>query len=150
METAFCRRDVISVAPHPKGFAIKHCALLLGCLLAHAGAFARSDRDTIYFQPSSLQGSDTFSAAASVARAQGAQASFTNAAFTPMANAVGIRALIGKAEESGDFHSSRIGELSEQLGKALQAEGEHRAALEAYDRSFQIDRRLRGLSSATQ
>jgi hypothetical protein len=143
-------RIATSVAPHFKRFAVRNCALLLGCLLAQPGAFARSDRDSIFFQPASLQGSDSFSAAASVMRVQRAETAFTNSALVPMTDSTSIRALIANLEEGGDFHSSRIGALSEQLGSALQAAGQHGAALEAYDRSFQINRRLEGLSSATQ
>lgn len=140
----------MSVALHIRGFAIRNCALLLGCLLAQQAAFARSDRDQVFFQPASLQGSDTFFAAATTARPQGAEGRFANAALSPMMDATSIRALITNLEESGDFYSSRIAELSAQLGGALQAAGQHRAALDAYDRSFQIDRRHEGLSSLAQ
>jgi hypothetical protein len=70
--------------------------------------------------------------------------------FMPMPDAASIRAGIFSLEEAGDYYSPRIAELAEELGKVLQAEGEHRAALEAYDRSFQIIRRQEGLFSAAQ
>jgi tetratricopeptide (TPR) repeat protein len=137
----------MSVVLNLKHFGVKHCALLVGCLLAQQSAFARSDSDPIFFQAANLSSPDTF-AVRSASKSEGEETSF--AGFVPMANATSISALITRLEEEGDFYSPRIAELNEQLGRALQAEGEHHAALEAYDRSFHITRRQEGLFSASQ
>lgn len=139
----------MSVVPDIKKFAVKKFALVLGCLLAQQGVFARSDSShPIFFQAASLQSHDILASAFSAERAMNKQNSMV--ASMPLADADHLRVLIANLEESGDFHSPRIAELSSELGKALQGSGEHRAALDAYDRSFQIVRRLEGLSSATQ
>ncbi len=143
----------MSVAACLKKSSIKQCALFLGCLLAQQSAFARTDHQPIFFQAANLPGSDTFVTALPAGSGEGVQASATleSAAFMHMANVARIRDLIASLEDdTGDFYSPGIAELSEALGAALQAAGEHRAALEAYDRSFQIIRRQEGLSSATQ
>lgn len=148
----------MAVVPSLKQFRVKHfgakhvgakyCALLLGCLLAQQSAFARSGGEPIFFQATSLPGSATVASAPSVGRGGAEEASF--AMFEPMADAASVRGLIARLEEAGDYYSPRIAELAEELGKVLQAEGQHHAALEAYDRSFQIKRRQEGLSSAAQ
>src|SRR5690606_31915051 len=72
------------------------------------------------------------------------------AAFMPMPDGDSLRARIAALEADGDFYSSQFAELNEQLGHVLQAEGEHEAALAAFDRSFQANRRLEGLHSPAQ
>src|SRR5687767_13537918 len=136
------------LVPNLKHFAVKHCALLLGCLLAQHSAFARLDHEPIFFQAANVPGPDAFATSLLAAREEKNEAAF--AAFAPMANAASIRALIASLEEAGDSYSPKLAELSEKLGRALQAEGEYRAALDAYDRSYHIIRRQEGLVSAAQ
>ncbi len=130
-----------------KHFRVRRFVLVLGCLLAQQ-AFARSDEAPIFFQAASLPSADTFTSPLSASSEDAAAPAFV--AFAPMANAARIRDLIASLEDAGDYYSPRIAELAEDLGKALQGAGEHRAALEAYDRGFQIIRRQEGLYSAAQ
>jgi hypothetical protein len=131
-----------------KRFNVKECAVLLGCVLAQHGTIAQAASAPIFFQATSIAATENPSNALPVGNKEGEVASF--AAFIPMADAASIRAQVASLEEAGDMYAPRIAELSEELGKVLQAEGQHGAALEAYDRSFQIIRRQEGLFSAAQ
>ncbi len=137
----------MSVVLNLGNFGFKHCALVVGFLLVQQNVLARSDSDPIFFQAANLSSTDT---SITLPASKGTEGATSFAAFMPMANATSINNSIAKLEDAGDFYSPRMAELNEQLGKALQAEGEHRAALEAYDRSFQITRRQEGLYSAAQ
>ncbi|MES2624463.1 MAG: hypothetical protein V4628_04240 [Pseudomonadota bacterium] len=139
----------MSTVPNLKNFSINHCALLLGCLLAQQNAFARLDSDPVFFQAKNISvDADSSAAVLSAGSVDAKGSSF--AAFLPMNDAARIRTLISSVEEDGGYYSPRLAELTAELGKALQAEGDHRAALEAYDRSFQIIRRQEGLASSAQ
>jgi hypothetical protein len=138
----------MATVPNRKKFGIKHCALVLGCLLASHGALPRSDSGPIFFQAQNLSYPETF-ATAPFSGSEEAKRTFV-AGLLPAADASTIRSRIASLEEAGDFYSPAMAELAGELGNALQAEGEHRAALEAYDRSFQITRRQEGLFSAAQ
>ncbi|MES2604026.1 MAG: hypothetical protein V4603_03755 [Pseudomonadota bacterium] len=132
-----------------KNFRVKQCALLLGCLLAQQNVLARSDSDPVFVLATSLSGLD-ISTIAPPASGREEVAAFAPEAFVPMASAARIRDLITDVENAGDRYSPRIAELAQQLGKVLQDDGQHRAALEAYDHSFQLIRRQEGLASAGQ
>lgn len=138
----------MSVISSSKKFRIAHAALFVSCVLAQHSASARSDRDPIFFQATNLAVMD--GVASMRATGFNETATLSSATFAIGVDESNIRARIEGLEETGDFHSAEIAKLSLQLGNALQAAGQHRAALEAYDRSFQIVRRLEGLYSAAQ
>lgn len=126
--------------------AARNCAVLLGCLLAQHSALARPGSDAVFFQAASLPVTQATDAAAHANEAQ----AVSFAAFVPMPDSSSIRDLIAGLEESGDYYSPALAERSAELGKALQAEGQYHAALDAYDRSLQISRRHEGLFSRSQ
>jgi hypothetical protein len=129
----------------------KQCALFLGCLggalLTQQLVIARS-ADPVFFPAVSLSAPLDVPDASFADLSAGESASF--AAFVPMADSSSIRALIAAVEAGGDYDSPLLAEQSAELGKALQAEGQYRAALAAYDRSLGITRRHEGLFSSTQ
>jgi hypothetical protein len=131
-----------------KNFAVKKLAVLLACWLAQHSALARSDSAPIFFEAMSLPASDAAGAVPSDVSNEAEEISF--AMFEPMADAASLRKLIASLEDAGDFYAPRIAELSTELGRVLQAEGQHSTALEAYDRGFQIMRRQEGLASVAQ
>jgi tetratricopeptide (TPR) repeat protein len=121
-------------------------ACTLACILAQHSASARPDADQVYFHAVALPSA---AATAELVSAPGAESS-SFAAFVPMADSAAIRDLIAGLEEAGDYYSPVIAEHAAELGKALQAEGQYQAALEAYDRSLNIVRRAEGLFSYSQ
>jgi hypothetical protein len=137
----------MSVVLNLKHFCFGRCALVLGCLLAQQYVLARSGSDQIFFQAANVSSPDTL---ATLSTGNGEAEETSLAAFVPKANVTSISALIARLENAGDLYSPGIAELTGQLGRALQAAGEHRAALDAYDRSFHITRRHEGLFGANQ
>lgn len=127
--------------------AIKAGVLSFACALAPQTSPAHPIGEPVYFQAARVP-----SAGAPIrldaGNAEREVSSF--AAFMPLPDAAGIRARIAALEHSGEAYSPQFAELTEQLGRVLQAEREHRAALAAFDRSFHVNRRLEGLHSPMQ
>lgn len=119
---------------------------LLACLLLPLQLHASPDGASIRFHAVSLPLSES----AELAPTTGSEEQITFAAFVPMAEPDAIRTLIDELETAGDYFSPRIAEHSAELGKALQAMGQHTAALQEFERSQQIWRRQDGLYSAAQ
>lgn len=79
-----------------------------------------------------------------------AAAAIDFAAFVPLASTEALRADIAALEDTGAVWSPSHAEKTLELGKALQAEGDHEAALRAFDQGLQVLRRVEGLYSAAQ
>ncbi|HEY0963117.1 MAG TPA: hypothetical protein VGE69_12260 [Pseudomonadales bacterium] len=134
-------------------FSMKACALLLGGVLVSQASVAHPNGESVWFHAARVPPAN---GGAGDTPAQREVASF--AAFIPLsgpfadqlADATRLRAQLADLEERGEQYSPQFAELSEQLGRALQAKGEHRAALAAFDRGFQVNRRQEGLHSPMQ
>jgi tetratricopeptide (TPR) repeat protein len=119
--------------------------VLIGCTLLPAYASAKSEHALMFFPAVSPAMDASLAVSGDVSRA-----ATPVAGFMPLASATTINERIAHLEGAGDFYSPQLAELSEALGKTLQAEGEYRSALTAYDRSLQIRRRHEGLASTSQ
>jgi len=122
------------------------CAVVLGCLLLQLEALANPDSSSIHFHAVSLPLSES----SNLASATGNDEPITFAAFVPMAEPGSIQILIDELEASGDYFSPAIAEHIAELGQALQAMGQHTAALREFERSMHIMRRHDGLHSSAQ
>jgi outer membrane biosynthesis protein TonB len=137
------------------GSVVKIRALLLGCALLSQATYAHPIGERFSFHAARLPvaGAEARLAAGldivGEGFVEGREVS-SFAAFEPLPDAERLRAEIASLEERGDTYTPRYAELSEQLGRVLQADGEHHAALAAFDRSFHVNRRQEGLRSPMQ
>ncbi|MDY6983274.1 MAG: hypothetical protein SV422_09310 [Pseudomonadota bacterium] len=142
--------SVVAVIGAPRvALAIKAVVLSLACALAPQAGSAHPIGESVYFQVARVPSADApIGLGLDIGNEAREVSSF--AAFMPMPDADSLRARIAALEEDGDSWSPQFAELNEQLGHVLQAEGEHDAALAAFDRSFQANRRFEGLHSPAQ
>ncbi|MGV3592471.1 MAG: hypothetical protein ACO1PZ_12345 [Gammaproteobacteria bacterium] len=127
--------------------SIKACAVLLSAALMMSGASVHANGEPVYFHVVRVPTADAAADAFAASR-EDETASF--AAFMPLPDAARIRAQLASLDDRGEQYSPQYAELAEQLGRVLQAQGEHREALAAFDRSFHVNRRQEGLYSPMQ